>query len=215
VVLTFDRATVREVAGRLQVQDQSGRGTHGRVRGAKLVDGMAGTALLFDGRDDYVALGNPEALQVTGGQTIVMWIRPDRLGARRNPYGKAYGGEGTLTLEPAGTIHYYFGTAGRDGSPYGGFLMTSAVKAGEWTHIAVVRDMDARKVRWYRDGEKTDEHGFEFASAKASRNYARIGRGYAGPFLGAIDEFAIFARALSEEEVRGVYELGRSGRSLK
>ncbi|MBL4710534.1 MAG: hypothetical protein JKY48_19065, partial [Flavobacteriales bacterium] len=43
-------------------------------------------ALDFDGTNDYVALGNPAQLQITGDMTIEMWVKPDNFSARRNPY---------------------------------------------------------------------------------------------------------------------------------
>ena len=48
-------------------------------------------ALDFDGSNDYVALGNPAQLQITGDMTIEMWLKPDNFSVRRNPYAKAYG----------------------------------------------------------------------------------------------------------------------------
>ncbi len=213
VVLTFEKDALAEEQGYLVVKDLSGNKVHGRVYGAKVVEGKAGTALLFDGADDYVSLGNPAALQITGSQTIMMWIRPDRLGARRNPYAKAYGGEGTLTLEPDGRLHYYFGAAGTNGPPYQTCEMPG-VQAGRWSHVAVVRDLDARKVRLYLNGVKQTEYPVTTSVRASSRN-AYLGRGYTEYFAGTIDEFALFARALSEKEVRLLIALGLEGRPLK
>ena len=42
----------------------------------------------------------------------MMWLRPTQLGVRRNPWNKAYGGEGTWTLEPTGDVNGYYGVAG-------------------------------------------------------------------------------------------------------
>lgn len=73
---------------------------------------ISGKCLYFDGSNDVVSVANSTSLQVTGDQTIVMWLKPLQLGARRNPIAKAYGGEGTITFEPGNTLNYYWGTGG-------------------------------------------------------------------------------------------------------
>jgi len=60
--------------------DHSGRGNHGRIHGATWVAGPWGKALHFDGKDDYVDLGQPEDSWFDDGLTIEMWVktvRPD------------------------------------------------------------------------------------------------------------------------------------------
>jgi len=54
------------------------------------------TGLNFDGVNEYVNLGNPSKLQITGDMTIEMWIKPDDFSSRQNPYAKAFGGEEQL-----------------------------------------------------------------------------------------------------------------------
>ena len=134
--------------------DSSGSGIDGTLTNMDGTEwtpsGKAGGALEFDGTDDYVDLGNPSALQITGNQTICLWLRPDVLNKRQNPYAKAYGGEGTWTLEMNGTINYYYGSAGRNSSPYSSYAMSKALKVGQWAHVAVVRDLKSREVTWYR-----------------------------------------------------------------
>src|SRR6185436_4342585 len=70
--------------------------------------GGSGYTLRFDG-GDYVDVGNPQALRITGNQTIEFWIKPANFANRQNPYAKAYAGEGTITLEPDGSLNYYYG----------------------------------------------------------------------------------------------------------
>jgi hypothetical protein len=36
-------------------------------------------------------------------QNLALWVRPSNFSARRNPINKAYGGEGTLTIETSGS----------------------------------------------------------------------------------------------------------------
>jgi uncharacterized delta-60 repeat protein len=195
-----------------EVIDSSDSGNHGTAyNGANTVaEGKFGRAGSFDGSNDYVDLGNPSSLQITGSQTIEMWVKPVDFGARRNPYAKAYGGEGTITIEKNGTVNYYYGTCGGNCSPYQGFTMTSALQANTWTHLAIVRDLDNMKLRWYKNGVLTDETNALYSSAKASSLSAFIGRGYVGNFKGLLDEVAVYNRALSQSEIQSHYNRGVS-----
>ncbi|MFA6336344.1 MAG: DUF2341 domain-containing protein, partial [Bacteroidales bacterium] len=148
----------------------------------------------------YVDLGNSDSLKITGSQTIAMWIKPTNFSARRNPVDKAYGGEGTMTMETSGGVTYYYGTSGANGSPYQSFG-SSALTSGSWNHIAIVRDLDNMKLRWYINGVKTNETNASYAAAAPSGSNLRIGLGYAGAFLGLIDELTIYNKALSDTEV--------------
>ncbi len=196
--------------GGATVPDSSGRGNDGTLKGgARRAAGVLGRALLLDGKDDGVALGNPEALQLTGDQTISLWIRPASLGKRRNPFAKAYGGEATITVEEDGRINYYYGTSGRNAKPYQSFTMTHPVKADAWTHLVVVRDLERKKLLWYRNGAATDKTAAKFPEAKRSKEAAWIGKGYVEPFHGRIDDLRVYARALTAEQVKDLYELGR------
>jgi hypothetical protein len=190
-----------------KAQDNSGNGNHGTLQGgAKWTDGVVGKALLLDGSDDHVTLGNPKALQLTGDQTICLWINPTVLDARRNPFAKAYGGEGTITLEINGSLNYFYGQGGGDSQPYQGFLMGKVVKPKVWTHLVIVRDLKNLKLYWYKNGAKSNEADAKYPTAKPSAQEAFIGKGYVQTFVGAIDDVRIYKRALSSEEIAKLYK---------
>jgi hypothetical protein len=213
-ILTFDPGTFFRSEGRLYTRDRSGSGNHAAVTGAKPGPGKVGTALVFDGRGDGLDLGNAPSLQITGSQTIALWVKPSRLGCRQNPYAKAYGGEGTWTLEPDGRVNYYYGTAGGNSSPYTHVTMPGPVPIGAWTHLVLVRDYEKRQVVWYMNGKPVAEAKASGKAASASSLRATLGIGYAGAYGGSLDEFALFARALSAHEVRLLYGMGLRGASL-
>ena len=177
---------------------------HGTLKnGATFAKGKVGKAFKFDGSNDYVYVGNTPAMRITGSQTIAMWIRPSRLaGSRQCPFAKSYGGEGAITIVPAGSMTYYYGTAGRDAEPYAHVVAkVGTLKAGRWTHIAAVRDLKARKLRWYVDGRLVATAAAPFPAARASSQPVYIGMGYAGRFMGLIDEIGVWKRALSGGEI--------------
>ena len=201
--------------------DSAGQ-NHGKLRnGATFAPGKIGQAFKLDGKDDYIDFCNPKALQITGSQTITMWIRPDRLDVRRHPIAKDYTGEGTIALEADGRLMYFFGPTGKRIPPY--CYLSSAgraqkvyyggetnietrgtkayVKPREWTHIAIVRDLGARKLRWYVNGRFAVECDSPYPAAKSAGLSLFIGKGFASNFAGLIDEVGIWNRALTDEEV--------------
>jgi len=159
-------------------------------------------ALMLDGSGDYVNLGNPPFLQITGNQTIEMWINPANLNNRQNPFAKAYAGEGTITLETNGTLNYFYGTGGGNNSPYQGFTMTSPIPVNEWTHIAIVRDLDNMTLTWYKNGGLMNQTGASYPYAAAGSNTAYIGRGYVNDFHGMLDEVRIWNISRTQEEIQ-------------
>jgi len=135
--LTFEKNTLFTRDGRTYLRDESGAKHHGLLMGGAFSPRGDGRAMVFDGKA-YVDVGNPPGLQITGNTTVCMWINPANFSARQNPINKAYGGEGTWTLEQNGTMNYWFGTGGGDKDPYRGYLLP-ALKLKQWTHVAVVR----------------------------------------------------------------------------
>jgi hypothetical protein len=91
---------------------------------------------------------------------------------------------------------------------------------GEWTFYAATRDADG-VVRFYqgrRDGYLycvADDLSDIAFDTELPFFIGQDGRGvYRHPFVGDVDEFAVWTRALSHEEVRRVYEAGLAGKQL-
>ncbi len=167
-------------------------------------------ALNFDGNGDFVNFGNPSGLQITGNQTIEMWIYPTALDARRNPVAKAYGGEGTVTLETDGSLSYYYGTGGGNNNPYQG-IGSTPIQANTWTHIAIVRDLTTMRLYWYINGNQVVHIPAQFSYAQSSTLPFYIGRGYVSDFKGMIDEVRIWNVARSASEIVAFKSVGLTG----
>lgn len=169
----------------------------------------------------HVAIPNNAELQVTGDQTIMMWLRPSAtiqsdVGAgRQNPWNKAYGGEGTMTIEPGGGIHYFHGTAGANSLPYQSVYSLSGgqtVAPGPaWTHITLTRDMEPvaanGRVRWYFNGVLGANVATSYTAATASTLPQWIGTGYTYGFQGIIDEVALWNEPLSVGKINSIYKM--------
>ena len=183
-----------------------------RFIGRVLLDNYAlsNYALSFDGVDDYVDCGNDVSLQITGNQTIEMKIKPGAIadGIRRNLFNKAYGGEGTITEEDDSSdsfLTYYYGTSGSDNSPYQDFgtsIKNSDLEEGQWYHIALVRDLDNMKLRWYINGVLDNEVTADYSSAGVSSNNLLIGDGYTNAYKGSIRDVRLWNSARTQQEIQ-------------
>lgn len=82
---------------------------------------------------------------------------------------------------------------------------------GQWVHLAVAFDGTAKEVRFYVNGQRLSRHPLKrFVMPKPA--VAELGNwlpasDYSGPhatrnFVGCMDEFSLFARALGDDEVR-------------
>ena len=175
------------------------------------LDRFPGTALELDGSSDYVNLGNPTALQITGDLTIQMWLKPTNFSARRNPIGKAYGGEYTMTQETNGTITFYNGSNGGNGGSYQQTETNQALIINEWNHITLVRDIVSQTVTWYINGIKTNERTGARTDIAAGNNNTYIGEGYVDGYAGLIDEVRIWNTPLTEQQIREQMHLTLKG----
>lgn len=210
LLLTFEADTLALAGTRLTgVIDASGSGLRFPATGVKPVRGPFGIALEFDGTSQ-IEVPNSKQMQVTGNQTIAYWMMPTVLDLRRNPFNKSYVGEGTFTLEPNGTVNYYYG--GPAGT-YVGVGMNIAVTPKTWVHLAVVRDFTAKTLTWYRNGKATNTVATAYPVAAPSNQPLLIGIGYTGNgFIGQLDDVAVWPRALTAPEIQALYSATATGR---
>jgi hypothetical protein len=57
------------------IKDKSGNGNDGTIFGATWAQGKRGSALSYDGTDDYVNCGNNSNLNISGAFTAEAWIK--------------------------------------------------------------------------------------------------------------------------------------------
>lgn len=176
------------------------------------VPGKIGNARRFTNASGYYNIGNPANLRLSGDMSLSFWIRPSDFSQRVNPYNKAYGGEGTVTIETDGYINFFYGSAGSDNNPYNGYGSIERLRLGDWQHCCVVRDLGNRVVRWYFDGQLVSSVTAHAATAAVSGNSVSIGRGYTGQSIaGDLDEIIVSSAAWGPATVSGLYAKGAAG----
>jgi microcystin-dependent protein len=183
--------------------DESANDNAGAVGGnPRLVpDELFGSCFDFDGTDDYVEVKDP----FVGGKdfTIAVWLKPAGLD---NQWG------GPLGFGDVGKRKPSLWGAGRGGElqydsydaksqQYGGVLANFFTRAGEWVHVAWVKE--GTQYRFYRGGQL-------FATHAAPEELARDDK--PGYFVGRADSFwrgqlahaRVYTRALTAEEIQSV-----------
>jgi hypothetical protein len=158
--------------------------------------------------------------------TLAAWVRPDALPNQNNSLMMADGWE-------PGELHWQIGVDGtiilavkappelevpmQRGAHYRAYNVLTPERFGRWVHLAVVYDPAAGRVTHYVDGLPVIDHEIEFDTPLRIGD-AAIGNWNVSTFRnkhpirnfnGAMDEFMLFSRALSGQEVERLYAQGR------
>lgn len=174
------------------------------------VDGRRGKALDFDGSNDFVGVSAKTAFAPGASLwTVTAWV-------------KTFDSDGTVVCRDnlssagcGGEYYELFLSGGRAVATYdasGGHAeatSTTIVNDGRWHHLAAVRS-GQKTSDIYVDGVLEDSltHTASAIDILPTRTLT-IGAADGGDFLvGAIDEVRVYRRALSAEEVYGVYRSG-------
>jgi len=153
------------------------------------------------------------SLKCHNSQTINFFIRPAaRSGAiRENFYDHAYGGDGTITLEPDGTFNYFYGTSGGNTSPYESLNSSAShpITANQWQMYTLVRDLSGGTLKWYKNAQLISTGVPTYTYAKPSTNVITIGAGYAGFYTGGLAMLSVWRAALTATEISNIFEIFR------
>jgi hypothetical protein len=205
------------------VRDTSGRGFHGALFGGAYYDANE-KALRFDGSGDYTEVQLPSH-QVKGEwiHSVSCWVKADiidgeeavwNIGDRTGQASSVVGSASTLAfnnLSP--TLRWYFYNADAHTSNF-------TVATGQWYHITCVYTggvSSATSQTIYVNGV---EYAFNiFAGTGGALNFdanrdrilmlGRLPWGTASDLDGSISNFKLWDTALTAEEVKTLYDMGR------
>ena len=188
--------------------DSSSSGNNGTIVGPARKPVTIGYALDFDGRDDYVEIASDPGLDNLDAVTMTAWIYPhadfhwhvlDKGDGDKRMY--AEGAERTLN----GRIRYI-------GSHAYSASVGGTVELNKWQHIAMTWSRATNRTRLYRNGAEVQYDIQEIGSGSilddTSYPYTIGARGALGDatfFDGLIDEVRLYGYALTEEEIRDIY----------
>jgi hypothetical protein len=190
------------------VEDRSNYGSEGTIQGdAKWVDGKFGKGLELDGTS-FVLVPDRDEFKITDEITLACWANFEAVDGQYNFLVCRFdwaGGDNRCY-----EMYLQAGVPNIVTSPDGGGGNTPAaardpVDVGEWYHLAGI--FDGSELKIYVNGEEAgsaEPRGGKIFDGEASITIGDNNSGLAPDFrfVGAIDEVAIYNRALSQSEIK-------------
>lgn len=184
-------------------------------------------AAVLNGANSYIELGNPGALNFTGAITLEAWVQPSATPAAPGGFGdiiahgydEAYNEVALRVDDSSGTPQYSIATYMPGlGAGASANAPTNDLGSGAWVHL--VGTFDGVNWNLYRDGALLASAPDTTGSLIVTNGNWAIGArgrwahmdalapGLDRQFQGAIDEAAIYNRALSTNEILAHYLVG-------
>ena len=210
-----------------QITDESGSGSTGyfsttsQATSSMIVPGALGQAVQFDGVDDFINIGHPAPLQITGSFSIAAWVKADSFPDPDNAIVSKFGNSAgqysyfAFVTEDNGPKQFAVAVSG-DGTAIAAQYSSSTVALHRWYHVVGVYDTTGPTIELYVDGERNTDNqsllGTIPASIYETTNDISIGKRLSTSFPsqwdGVLDDVRIYDRALSANEVKRLYGLG-------
>ncbi len=197
------------------VADESGKGNDGTVVGNVTQDaaGKRGGGALFadNGYIDLDGANFPAGDIPTTGLTLAAWCKPTDIGGSQAIF-NARSADNTFLIHPEfRTDGYRLVLRGDEGASICSFVVSATPPWGEWIHYAATYDQTTGKCTLYINGVQVNQVDATNAiPLPADWDVgARVGYNVddARPFTGTMDEFYLFKRALSAEEIALLHSL--------
>lgn len=201
---------LNETSGTLAADD-TGNGKTGTLNGfnaTSTVTGKDGTALTFDGTDDYIYIEDLDTSKHLSNYSVSLWFKTTqtangRFLFRGNSSGCSY--NPNLNMGISGKISYGENGCGGENS----FTTSQSFNDGEWHFLTSVRD--GLDMKLYVDGLQVGGKTITSNSTGLSGKFL-IGALYAsaqpnpiGHFDGVIDDVRIYNEALSADKINSLY----------
>jgi len=199
--------------------DSSGHDNHGTIAGAGWVSGKAGTALNFDGLDDYLSVPDTWKFDTSTG-TWSVWVKTDgNWGSDGNTGGDAKGSAVVMTRHLASTsregISLIIQNSGivqvqtkNANSTVNDVKSTATVIDDAWHHIALTFSRDVGgTIELYIDGNLEDSasNSSSWFFADQDLIVADSPDDYWEEFAGDIDDIQLYNFALSDSEIQYIF----------
>ena len=193
--------------------DGSGNGNDGKLFNMQdndWISGIRGTALIFDGLNDYVLCGNDISMTIDHDITVEAWIKTDKIDTTDHIVYKYDGANesGWALYQQFGDLHF----GGRDGSGSFREVSTSGsgIFDGKWHYLVGQRVGSIWKI--YVDGDERNSVDVGTTGSIGADGWpVSIGWNVMDTsipvrnFDGSIDEVAIYNRVLTASEIQQHY----------
>jgi hypothetical protein len=199
-------------------------GNSGTMYGVTFTNGVVGQTFKLNGSTGHIRIADRPNLRFTNGLTVEAWINPTLgIGRHQAVFGKwdNFLGPGnqktfSFSLNTEGQLYLHVSATGSD-SVTGTAISSTTLVPGQWSHVAGT--YDGSSVRVYVNGVLRGQGAFNQGIFPGTNDMA-IGGVVGGsspgdvttPFVGPIDEPAIYSRGLSAAEILGIYNAGSAGK---
>lgn len=190
--------------------DKTGNGHLGSLtNGPSWTNGKFGSGLSFDGLDDYISVSDSSLLNLTHSFTVAGWIKLAATGRDHVIFDS--GTQSTRWIIQIESTNNKIDFVERDIADN---LSSTGLVAEQWYHIVVIKNGDgASNLSFYLNGQS--DGVASVGSVTTPSGEKRIGiwtESASNPFYGLMDDFRVYNRALSGQEVLNLYN--SSGEAL-
>ena len=184
-------------------QDLSQNGNDLNTSNASWTTGISGSALNFDGFNDFVTVTPTPSLNISlDAVSMSVWVKLDQLPSQiTDGFGPIYDSDEDYYIlyldknneELRFKVKDENGLTARPGIPQSQLILN------QWIHIAAV--YNGKEAMIFLNGELMDSHTTSGIGELGTNQSAELGRNNGNYFKGSIDEFRIYDRPLSYQEV--------------
>ena len=170
--------------------------------------GRFGPGVYFDGSADYVSVADHASLDITDELTLEVWVKFNQVENWRYLIAKD---AGTAPPPYALMVHASYVKLYCAHDDVDTNLLSSSMipSIDTWYHIVGTLSVLDTSQQIYVNGVEKATYNWTYGSLRTNIDDAWVGRRYTNYFNGTIDEVKIWNRALSAEEIKYLYELGR------
>jgi len=190
--------------------DFSGYSNHGTLTNGPIWtanDFLGGQALDFDGSDDFVNVGDPPSLDITGTITISAWIRPDISPVSMDAFSRIVNKTDNDEAYRLNLDGNQLEWAVNDGTTNDQVDFNFTFDVGVWHHVVGTWEPNPGRKRVYIDGIMRNDLASVNTSIESTLDPISFGGDTtSSSWNGAIDDVRIYNRALSRAEVWAVYD---------
>ncbi|MEK7618190.1 MAG: LamG domain-containing protein, partial [Patescibacteria group bacterium] len=190
-----------------EILDRSGQNNNGDNAGGRADAGSIGQGWSFDGADDNIAITGTTAFNRVDGEamSVSAWIKPARLAGQYQ--------ELVASRSNSGTYNWmlYQHTTGGEVSFHGNLQYKSDYipPLNVWTHV-VATVTTGGVATLYANGSvvQTNSYNYHVATPNAL-NFGTTGTDLSEDYQGLLDEVRVYNRALTADEVKQLYNMGK------
>lgn len=180
------------------VQNTAADSDHGALHGASWSDGISGSALSFDGDDDYVEIPHSANLDLSTSMTIAAWVKPGAICAGNNAIVQKDGSYGLKLVASAQATGFVWGGLETH-------LSQTQLFTDTWYHLAATYADGTHRI--FVNGVLENEESGPATAIPSTAGPLYLGKGqFSCGFAGLIDELYLSSSALTAQEIQELYQ---------